>query len=184
MNGPLSHENYEQFVRLFTSCEGGVRAVLRSLVPSLDDLDEVMQETSLAAIRKFQEFEPGTNFFAWMVTIGRFEALRWRRARAAGRMLFNDRLCDLLADEAMAEANQREVQRQALATCLGKLRPRQRELLLAAYQSGLKLREVASRVGMSADAFYKMLQRIRIVLVECVQKGTGTGDQAFSGQLE
>ena len=76
MKDSIPHDAYERFIRLFVAQEGRLRAFLRTLVPSLDELDEVMQETSLVAWRKFAQFEPGTDFLAWVATIGRFEALR------------------------------------------------------------------------------------------------------------
>jgi len=51
MKDNLPHDVYEQFIRLFVAQEGRLRAFLRTLVPSLDDLDEVMQETSPVAWR-------------------------------------------------------------------------------------------------------------------------------------
>ena len=98
----IPHDTYEQFIRLFVAQEGRLRAFLRTLVPSLGELDEVMQETSLVAWQKFSQFEPGTDFLAWVATIARFEALRWRRDRAADRLVFSEQLCELLADEALA----------------------------------------------------------------------------------
>lgn len=170
MTDPIPDDLHEQFIRLFASCEGRVRAVLRALLPSLNALDDVMQETALAAWRKFREFEAGTSFFAWMVTIGRFEALRWRRDHAAARLVFCDQLADLLADEAVAESEEQEAKQSALARCLEKLPPRQRGLLMIAYQSGVRARDVAERAGMSVEAFYKMIQRLRVALLQCVQK--------------
>ena len=66
---------YEEFVRLFVAHEGRLRAFIRALLPTWADVDEVMQETSLVAWRKFARFERGTNFMAWAATIARFEAL-------------------------------------------------------------------------------------------------------------
>jgi RNA polymerase sigma-70 factor (ECF subfamily) len=163
-------DTYEQFVRLFVAQEGRLRVLLRTLVPSLDDLDEVMQETSLAAWRKFSQFEPGTDFLAWTATIGRFEALRRRRERAAERLVFSDELCDLLAQEAIADTEILEAQRRALDACLGKLPEQKRQWLAAAYQPGANFREVAQQSGKTVEAFYKMLQRLREILADCIQR--------------
>jgi RNA polymerase sigma-70 factor (ECF subfamily) len=170
MKDSIPHDTYEQFIRLFVAQEGRLRAFLRTLVPSLDELDEVMQETSLVAWRKFSQFEPGTDFLAWLATIGRFEALRWRRDRAADRLVFSEQLCELLADEALAETETREAERRALDLCLEKLPTRQRQWLAAAYQPGVKFREVAQTSGKSVEAFYKMLQRVRALLSQCIQR--------------
>jgi len=164
------HDDYERFVRLFVAGEGRLRAFIRTLVPTLDDVDEVVQETALVAWRKFHEFDLDTSFFAWVATIGRFEVLRRRREYATRQTVFSESLLDLLADEAVnsAEMDMLAAQRRALELCLKKLPDQQRKWLLAAYQPGVKIREVAQKSGKSVQAFYKTLQRLRSILLECI----------------
>jgi RNA polymerase sigma-70 factor (ECF subfamily) len=166
----IDPHGYEAFVRLFVAHEARLRAFLRVQLPSWGDLDEVMQETGLVAWRKFATFDPATDFLKWVATIGRFEALKARRAKARDRLVFSDELCELLAEEAAAESETLEAQRRVLELCLGKLVAPQRELLTAAYEPGAKFHEVAARAGKSATAFYKIVQRLRAMLLECVQR--------------
>jgi RNA polymerase sigma-70 factor (ECF subfamily) len=79
---------YEQFVRLLVAHEPHLRSFLRSLLPSWNDVEEAMQETSLTAWRKFDQFEPGSNFLAWTAAIARFEALKQRRTRSRERLAY------------------------------------------------------------------------------------------------
>ena len=65
--------------------------------------------------------------------------------------MFSERLCELLADEALAETETREAERRALDVCLEKLPARQRQWLSAAYQPGVKFREVAQTSGKSVE---------------------------------
>ena len=44
---------YEQLIRLFAHHEGGLRAFVRSLLPSREHADEVIQETCVVLWRKF-----------------------------------------------------------------------------------------------------------------------------------
>ena len=114
-------EYYETFVRLFVAHEGRLRGFLRTIVSDWNDVDEVMQETSLVAWRKFAQFETGTNFMAWTAAIARFEALKHLRKQSRDRLVFNEDLLDLLAHESVEEADVLEKHRSALATCLEKL---------------------------------------------------------------
>jgi RNA polymerase sigma-70 factor (ECF subfamily) len=160
---------YEEFVRLFVAHEGQVRAFLRSLLPSWSDVDEVMQETSLVAWRKFDRFERGTNFIAWVTTIARFEALDHLRRRGREHLMFSEAVADLLAEEAAPERDVLEQQRRALERCLTKLGDTQRELLLLSYQPGARLHEVAARAGRSVQGHYKSVQRLRSRLLACIE---------------
>lgn len=163
-------ETYEAFVRLFVAHEGRLRGFLRSLLPDWDDVDEVMQETSIVAWRKFDQFDRGTNFMAWSAAIARFESLKHLRRMSRDRLVFNDEILDLLAEESLEETDTLEAHRLALCKCLEKLDPRQKELLHLAYQPGVKFHEVAEKAGKSAQAFYKTIQRLRASLLECAEK--------------
>jgi RNA polymerase sigma-70 factor, ECF subfamily len=168
---PAGHNaRYEAFVRLLVAHEPHLRSFLRSLLPSWSDVDEAMQETSLTAWRKFDQFEPDSNFLAWTMAIARFEALKQRRTRNRERLVFSEAVIDLIATEAAAETDALARERTALETCLGQLGDAARELLAAAYQPGVKLHEVAARSGRGVEAFYKTLQRLRARLLECVQR--------------
>ncbi|MES2696206.1 MAG: sigma-70 family RNA polymerase sigma factor [Verrucomicrobiota bacterium] len=161
---------YERFVKLLVAHEAQLRSFLRSILPAWDDVDEVMQETSLTAWRKFDQFELDTNFLAWTAAIARFEALKHRRTRSRDRLVFSDAVVEMIANEGMTETQVLARERVALDRCLGQLGEPARDLLQMAYQPGVKLHEVAVRSGKGVEAFYKTLQRLRARLLECVQR--------------
>ncbi|MEI6716031.1 MAG: sigma-70 family RNA polymerase sigma factor [Verrucomicrobiota bacterium] len=169
---------YEQFVRLLSSNEGRLKAFLRTLLPRWEDVEEAAQETSLVAWKKFAQFEKGSDFSAWLLTIGRFEALKLRRTLFKDRLVFREELWDMMLEEGTAESQSLQDQRQALDCCLQKLTPEQREWLVAAYQPGAKMHEVAQNSGRSSEAFYKIIQRLRSLLLDCIQRQIATEAQA------
>lgn len=160
---------YEEFVRLFVAHEPRLRGFVRSLLPTWTDVDEVMQETSLVAWRKFDRFERGTNFMAWAATIARFETLDHLRRRGREQLVFSEAVFDALTVEAEREADVLERERGALDRCLAKLEEAQRELLLLSYQPGARFHEVAARAGRSVQGHYKTLQRLRARLLDCIR---------------
>ena len=162
-------ERYEAFVRLLVEHEPRVRAFLRGLLPTWHDVEEVTQEASLVAWRKFDDFEGGTSFGGWLLTIARFEALKYRRRVARSPLVFSDNVWDLLAEEACGEGVQ-QIRRQHLERCLGQLDRLKRELLLNVHSPGVVMREVALQSGKSEQAFYKVIQRLRAVVLACVTK--------------
>ena len=92
---------------------------------------------------------------------------------ARSRLVFVDEVWDLLAEEASGEEVQ-QIRRQHLEACLGKLEPGKRELLLNVHSPGVVMREVAVQSGKSEQAFYKVIQRLRAVLHDCVLKEIAT----------
>lgn len=160
---------YERFVTLLLANESRVRSFLRGLLPTWEDVDEVMQESSLVAWRKFDDFAPGTAFGAWMLTIARFEALKHRRRAARSPILFADDVWDLLMKEAIEEEAE-AIPQSHLEACLQKLGPERRELLLKVHAPGVVMRELASQFGKNEQAFYKTVQRLRAIVLDCVRK--------------
>lgn len=130
------------------------------------------------AWKKFSQFEKGSDFGAWLLTIGRFEALKLRRTIFKDRLVFREELWDVMLDESNSESSLRISERQALDCCLQKLQPEQREWLVAAYQPGAKMHEIAQNSGRSSEAFYKTIQRLRKLLLDCIQRQIAQEAQA------
>jgi len=162
--------SYESFVQIFVRHEPALRSFVRPMVPTVEDMQEVIQQTCLVLWRKVGEFEQGTNFLSWACTIARFEVLKYRRTRARDPHLFSDELLVLLADEGAAESDLRERERRALDHCIERLQPRQRELIRRCYAGGTTIKEAAKNLGRSATGLYKALNRIRLLLLECIQR--------------
>ena len=163
----------EAFVRLLVEHEPRVRSFLRGLLPSWNDVDEVIQEASLVAWRKFDDFEQGTAFGGWLLTIARFEAMKHRRRIARTPLVFADDVWDLLAEESVDDETAQSF-RQHLDRCLAKMHPEKRDVLLKVHSPGVVMREVALQSGKSEQAFYKVVQRLRASLVDCVSKAVAT----------
>jgi RNA polymerase sigma-70 factor (ECF subfamily) len=78
-------------------------------------------------------------------------------------------VAEMIADETAIDVAQLEQQRIALQSCLEKLTPKNRSLLLESYGSELMIQEVAANSGRSIAAFYQWLHRMRRLLLDCVQ---------------
>lgn len=172
MGQPKDLSDYERFVRLFTLHEAAVRAFVRSLMPHSDHSDEIMQEVSVVAWRKFERSldDHDEEFVRWLCTIARFEVLRYRRKLARDRLVLDEDVLSLLADEGLEEVSLRAKQRLALDGCLRKLNHGHRELVLRAYAADQSIRELAAEIGKSPDAVYQLLRRIRVKLLDCIER--------------
>jgi len=161
-------EQYETFVQLFARHVPGLRAFVRTMLPGWDDVEEVIQETSLVLWRKFPEFESGTNFSAWAFGIARYEVLKYRRNMARDRLVLDEDLLDMLADESIQRSDRAEQERRSLALCIEALEPQQRDLVRACY-SGKSIKSVAGELERSPTSVYKSLNRVRGLLLKCIE---------------
>lgn len=167
---PLSDANHERFLRTFTEHEPAIRAFARLLLQRRQDVSGVMQEVTVTLWQKFDTFDPSQDFRKWAYGIVRFKVMSHLRDLSRSRYVFDDELVNRLADEAVASEQRHDAQREALDFCLQKLPPPQRDLILAAYEKGTRIDELAEARGETAMSLYKKLQRLRQALLECVRR--------------
>ena len=164
---------HQAFMRLYTRHMPQLRAYLRTLLPSWEDVDEVMQESSIVLWKKFDQFDQSTEFMAWATVVARYEVLKYRRKKSRDRHIFNDDLSELLTAEFNEKEDRLLEQRQALKTCIGKLGEKQRKMIVAVYSDGVKINQLAVELDRTATALYKALHRVRCNLLKCVRKEAG-----------
>ena len=169
-------EQYEAFVQLFARHTPGLRSFVRTMLPNWDDVEEVIQETSLVLWRKFPEFEPDTNFLAWACGIARYEVLKYRRKMARDRLVFDEDLLDLIADDSLQRSARSEQERRSLAHCMDALEPDQRRLVQACY-AGESIKSVAEGLERTPTSVYKALNRTRGWLLDCIENRIDEEDQ-------
>ena len=167
---PAENDKHDQFLRLYVEHEEALNGFVRTLVPTREDAREVMQEVASVLWRKFEELKSPQDFRRWAFGIARFEALALARDRARDRHVFSDELLMQLVEEAEEAADSMKAEREALEQCLQKLPEAQRSLVEAAYQSGVRIDELAGRLGRTAMSLYKSLHRIRIALMDCTKR--------------
>ena len=175
---PQEDARYEVFVKKFAHHEGDLRRFVRSLLPNWTDADEVVQQTAIVMWRKFDQYDPGTNFMKWGCVIARFEALAYRRKMARDRLVFREDVLELMADEGIEEMDQRDAEHAALESCLEKVPESQRRFLTLAHTQGVNVKELAEQAGSTAAAFYMRLNRLRRQLMNCVESKLQQPDPA------
>ena len=160
------NDRHDRFLRLYVEHEEALRGFVRSLVPTLEDAREVMQQTAAVLWRKFDD---SVDFRPWAFGVAKFEVLAFLRDRARDRHVFGDEVLALLEAEAMEAAWSSKQEERALEQCLQKLPVAQRELVETAYAPGVRMDELARSAGRTPMALYKSLHRIRMNLADCVQ---------------
>lgn len=172
---PDERQQHQRFLRAFTANEPAIRAFVRRLVPSRADADDVMQEAAIVLWEKFGEFREGADFRAWAFGVARFKVLAWLRDKSRDRLVLDEDVVSLLADEAAGDEARLDHQRRALEVCAEKLAPDQRALLLRAYQPDAQIQHVAAGSGRTVAGFYQWLHRIRRTLLDCVRRELSKG---------
>ncbi len=172
---PSSRVAGADFVRLFSRAQPRLHAYILTMVPNWADAADILQETSSVMWRKFEDFEAGTNFFAWACRIARLEVATFRKRNRRAGLIFSDDFVAAVADKSEELAPTLEARQGLLVDCLQMLRPRDRELLRLRYQEESTIGKLAVHTGRNVQAVYKALQRIRRQLFECVERHSARG---------
>jgi RNA polymerase sigma-70 factor (ECF subfamily) len=160
----------EDFAALLPTCRKPVFLYAMSLLHNVADAEEALQETEVVLWRKFEQYQPGTDFVRWACGVAHFEAMKIRTSRAREARIFSDGFLEMLAAESQASSDFLEARREALARCLTKLSEGDRQLVLSRYESGATTRTVAAALGRSVQGTRKALHRIRKALLACVRR--------------
>jgi RNA polymerase sigma-70 factor, ECF subfamily len=158
------------FLRLLTQNERKVYAFILSMIPNWADADEILQETNVRLWNEFGRFVPGSDFRAWACTVARFQVMTWQKRKRRDRVQFGDAFFDAISRAAASVSDDAGERRAALALCVERLTPVNRELLRAYYASGARSTHVAEQFNRSLSALYQALSRIRRFLHDCVNR--------------
>ncbi|MFM8709573.1 MAG: sigma-70 family RNA polymerase sigma factor [Planctomycetia bacterium] len=158
------------FVMLLTAAHDRLLGYLLSLLGRRHDAEDVLQKASLTMWRKFDAFEPGTDFLAWASTICFYEAKNFQRLAARSPHCFEESLLALLAAERVADLRHQPARLAALEQCLEELPGKDRELLDSVYVHGVPIAELARAIDRAPQTLYNRLNTLRRLLAECVER--------------
>lgn len=172
-------DNNEAFIRLFSKHETTIRRYTLSLLPDWTVLDDILQETSVAMWRKFDQYDSNQSFANWACRFAYYEVLRYRKRQRKYRF-FSDATLELLAQETPEpKSGLREERRQALGVCVESLPEDDRDLVGLRYATSKTIAELSSEIDVPAVSLYRQLERIRRSLLNCVNKRL-SGSPAYS----
>ena len=163
-------ERVDEFIDLYSQHFAQLRYYVMALVPSSSDAADVLQEVSLVLWRRFDTFEPGTNFFAWACKIARLQALRHSQRSNRSARVFDTSVLEQLAVEAIPASSQPPRLMELLQSCLARLSAADRTLIQRRYRPDSSVKKIAAETGRSANSLSKSLGRIRRALMNCIER--------------
>ena len=165
---PSAENQYSCFIAALTRHQPALESFCHAQLAHRQDAQEVLQATCVKLWEKSADWNPNTEFLPWAFAVARFTILSHVRDRMRDRLVFDEDVILEMADEAETTASQFEDRREALGTCLQKLKPDQREMLQAHYITGRTVRELSASTGRSESAVKMILLRLREQLSACI----------------
>lgn len=175
MNPDTVNPDTENFLPLFLAIQGDLRAFIGAMVRDRALRDDVFQEVAVILWRKFDQFDQSRCFGSWARGVATRRILEDRRLRG--------RLPEYCTPEALEELSDSfavheekgawQEREQALSFCLALLPEKSSQIMSARYARGERAESIATTMGLSLDAVYQTMSRLRKQLRECVQHRLG-----------
>jgi RNA polymerase sigma-70 factor, ECF subfamily len=165
-----------EFVQRLLSSQSPLYCFIVSLMGGVQDANDVLQEANLKLCRKWSDYDASQPFLRWAYVFARFEVMAWRKRKQRSRLVLDDELLALVADELDESAEHAERRLVLLEKCREKLPPRQRELLIARYGRGEACQDIAARYAKGVNSMAALFYRVRKTLAKCVASALGRKD--------
>lgn len=146
-----------------------LRAFVRCLLVRHSDVDDLLQEINVVLWEKADEFQQGTDFWAWASQIARYKVLNQVRKYGRERLVFDEATLQQIIETSDRKLQQLDARREALDHCLKQLPPAQRQLLDFRYGSDQSIEKIAEKIGRPAGSIRQTLHRIRTALLACIE---------------
>lgn len=164
-----------EFLDSLRSSSGAIFGSILVLVANRSLAEEVYQEVSAVLWKKYLDGDPPVNFTAWSCSIARNisrECVR-RESRQRGIVSLTDAHLAQVERTHVGSFELLELRREFLRDCLDKLNSRDQAMLWGYYGASNSVPSLARRLGMTTGSLYARLRRIRIRLLECVDRKVG-----------
>lgn len=159
------------FVRLFMTHESALLRFVIGFVPCLADARDVVQETAVTLWKKRGEFDVSKPFLPWAYGIARWKVREhWRKQKHLANFA-DEALLDLIEARREQMGAELSARSEGLQACLAKLPDAQRSVIFGYYIEERSVEELAGLQAKSTEAIYKLLQRVRRALQDCINAG-------------
>ncbi|RCS54076.1 hypothetical protein DTL42_02690 [Bremerella cremea] len=167
---PIENDTDKQsrFAEFYITHQEQLKGYVYSLVANWSDAEEVFQRTSLLLWRKWEQFDEQREFLPWAFGFARIEAKRFHSERGRQLKMLSDSAMEALDAVIVENGNALDERLAALEHCVKKLPAQQRSILWASYNQANSIENVGEMFGLSANAVYKRLRKIREMLHRCI----------------
>lgn len=160
----------EDFVLQLVACQSKLHVYALSLLIDKQMARDVVQQANVVILQKAGDYQPGTNFAAWACRIVYYEVLAARREKGRDKLVFDDEVLNLLAEDSSLRLDEIDQRALALDQCLKQLTSSQRRTLIERYSPGGSVKVMADSRGRTPNAMSLTLHRLRNAVADCVRR--------------
>lgn len=160
------------FMRLVEDYGFMVRSFIGSQIYNRSDIDDIAQETFIAAYHGLADFRIEDDFGAWLRGIARNRVrmyFRSRHRRLAALDRFRAQVIEVVESELDYDGDRAHRTRDALLGCVAKLPDKLRRIVHAGLE-GTRAAQLADELGTTAGAIYQLHYRANQLLRACLRR--------------
>jgi RNA polymerase sigma-70 factor, ECF subfamily len=148
------------FALVYARTSAKLYGIIFRIVRRRDVADDVLQEVYLRIWQRASDFDPTRGApITWLATLARNRALDEGKRRTTSSLEEFPEVFGLPSlDDPVAELEEREAQHR-LQTCLDRLEPEKRTVILMAYYHGMTREEIARRTGRPSPTVKTWIRR-------------------------
>lgn len=154
-----------------------LRAFVSVSIRNSSAVDDVMQEIWKAAVTKIKRYDSSRPFRAWLFGIAKMQVLKWRQSAARNRECLLPEVIDVVAVTALENTDETDYRLSIMKTCLGKLSSSDCEMLNLKYYHGMRLTDIAQKLGKNVAAVEMAATRARRNLKNLMDKAIRVEEQ-------
>lgn len=150
-----------------------VSAYVRSTILNYHDSEDIIQNIAVVFAEKYDRLDPSRKVLPWILRIARYEVVNYFRSQGREQIIFDEKTLQRIQRAYHVIHDESEGIKKALHTCIESLNDRPRHVLKLRYLREMEIGDISRRLGLSSNAVYIMLCRVREALAKCVQKKAG-----------
>ena len=159
----------EEFILELTQVQQRLFGFLFKRLADREQARDVLQRTNLVLCRKAEQYQTGTNFKAWAMSVANFEVMAYRKTQVRERLVFSDEVDDMIGSREDEFSSSQTDRISHLNHCLQLMSPQNRQLIEHRYEGENSIEKIADEIGATVVAIRVKLHRLRKLLLECIQ---------------
>ena len=159
----------EEFILELTQVQQRLFGFLFKRLADREQAREVLQRTNLVLCRKAEQYQAGTNFKAWAMSVANHEVMAYRKTQVRERLVFSDEVDDMIGSRENEFSSSLKDRISHLNHCLQLMSPQNRQLIEHCYEGQNSMEKIADEIGGTVGAIRVKLHRLRKLLLECIQ---------------
>ena len=165
-----TQDNSDKFLSLLLPSQKRILGYILAYVPNYADADDILQNTLSILWKKFDQYEPETDFLAYAFTVARYEIMNYfRKSNKAGKLHLGENLQHIIEAESASTHQLFNHRVEALKECFTKLTAGEMHLVQMRYEQEMSFSKIGQRLGVSPPAALKKLSIIHSRLIRCIR---------------